>query len=128
MTKLEIAKDINFKGNVFRTIAVDRKLDIKVGDEYNFFNEVESWCTKYGQFFIENDNNIEYFFRINEEIEGHEVDYFNDEECETLGCEGCDNECEVLITNDKKLIIKSISSDLDFEEMGYYEVILEIAK
>lgn len=128
MTKLEIAKNINFKGNVFRTISVDRKLDIKIGNKYIFFNEVESWCTKYGQFFIENENNIEYFFRINEEIEGHEVDYFNNKECEILGCEGCDNECEVLITNDKKLIIKSISSDLDFEEMGYYEVVLDVVK
>ncbi|WP_259556486.1 hypothetical protein [Clostridium botulinum] len=32
------------------------------------------------------------------------------------------------IAVDGKLIIKSISSDLNFEEIGYYEVILEIAK
>ncbi|MBN1079231.1 hypothetical protein DVV88_16365 [Clostridium botulinum] len=60
---------------------------------------------------------------------GHEVDYENEEECEILDAEGCENECEVLIHKDtQKFIITFVSTDEDFEEMGYYEVELEVAE
>ncbi|WP_207757901.1 MULTISPECIES: hypothetical protein [Clostridium] len=127
-TKLEISKDINYEGKVGRSISVDRKLDLKVGQEYNFFHEVESWGNQYSEFYIENDNELEYHFScIN--AKGHEVDYENEEECEILDAEGCENECEVLIHKDtQKFIITFVSTDEDFEEMGYYEVELEVAE
>jgi hypothetical protein len=50
-----------------------------------------------------------------------------DEEVEILDAENCENECEVLIHKDtQRIIIKSVSTDEDFEEMGYYEVELEV--
>lgn len=125
-TRLEIAKDINYKGKVVRTISVGSKLDIKVGDEYKFYKEVESWQgdNSYSSFEPLEDG-IEYTFEI-EEIEGHEVNYEDEEECEVLGAVDCIDEGEVLITNDKRMRIKYISNDEDYKEMGYYSVELEL--
>lgn len=33
-------------------------------------------------------------------MEGHQVDYENEQECEDLGCQDCENEKEVLINKD----------------------------
>ena len=125
-TRLEIAKDINYKGKVVRTISVGSKLDIKVGDEYKFYKEVESWQgdNSYSSFDPLEDG-IEYTFEI-DEIEGHEVNYEDEEECEILGAVDCIDEGEVLITNDKRMRIKYISNDEDYKEMGYYSVELEL--
>ena len=125
-TRLEIAKDINYKGKVVRTISVGSKLDIKVGDEYKFYKEVESWQgdNSYSSFEPLEDG-IEYTFEI-DEIEGHEVNYEDEEECEILGAVDCIDEGEVLITNDKRMRIKYISNDEDYKEMGYYSVELEL--
>ena len=116
-TRLEIAKDINYKGKVVRTISVGSKLDIKVGDEYKFYKEVESW---------QGDNSYSSFEPLEDEIEGHEVNYEDEEECEILGAVDCIDEGEVLITNDKRMRIKYISNDEDYKEMGYYSVELEL--
>lgn len=125
-TRLEIAKEINYKGKALRTIRVNEKLDIKVGDEYKFYKEVESWQGENSYYNFEPlADGLEYTFEI-EEIEGHEVDYENEEECEVLGAEDCESEGEVLITNDKKMRIKYISTDEDYKEIGYYSVELEL--
>lgn len=125
-SRLEIANDINYRGMAGRTIAVDKKLNLREGQEYKFYKEVESWAGQYADmsFQIENDNLIQYYFRC-ENIEGHEVDYENEEECEVLDCEGCESEGEVLVKNTCRMIIKSVSTDEDFKEMGYYEIQLE---
>ena len=126
-TRLEIAKEINYEGKAVRTIQVRNKLDIKVGDEYKFYKEVESWqginCTS--NFLVESEDVFEYVFEI-ENIKGHEVDYENEEECVVLDAEGCESEGEVLITNDNRMRIKYISTDEDYKEMGYYSVELEL--
>ncbi|MGN2371480.1 hypothetical protein ACTFJW_15775 [Clostridium cagae] len=125
--KLKIAQDINFQGQVGRSIAVDEKLNLQVGQEYEFFHEVESWGNRWSEFHIENYNTIEYHFSCMN-AKGHEVDY-DEEEVEILDAEGCENECEVLIHKDtQKFIITFVSTDEDFEEMRYYEVELEVAK
>lgn len=125
-TRLEIAKEINYEGKAVRTIQVNDKLDIKVGDEYKFYKEVESWqginCTS--NFLVESEDILEYVFEI-DNIKGHEVDYENEEECEILGAVDCIDEGEVLITNDKRMRIKYISTDEDYKEIGYYSVELE---
>lgn len=125
-TRLEIAKEINYRGSAIRTISVGSKLDIKVGDEYKFYREVESWQgdNSYSSFEPLEDG-IEYAFEI-DEIEGHEVNYEDEEECEVLGAIDCMDEGEVLITSDKRMRIKYISTDEDYKEMGYYSVELEL--
>ena len=73
-TRLEIAKEINYKGKALRTIRVNEKLDIKVGDEYKFYKEVESWQGENSYYNFEPlADGLEYTFEI-EEIEGHEVE------------------------------------------------------
>ena len=128
MTKLEIAQDINFEGNLFRTIRSNEKFNLVKGQIYNNQNRIESFCTQYGTYSVpEFHGEYEYFFRV-KNAKGHEVDYENEEECEVLGATDCENECEVLILPTQKFIIKSISTDEDYKEMGYYEVELEIIK
>ena len=125
-TRLEIAKEINYEGSACRTISVESKLDIKVGDEYKFYKEVESWQGEKSYYSFEPvEYGIEYTFQI-DKIKGHEVDYDNEEECEVLGAMECMDEGEVLITNDNRMRIKYISTDEDYKEMGYYSVELEL--
>ena len=125
-TRLEIAKEINYRGSAIRTISVGSKLDIKVGDEYKFYREVESWQGENSYYSFEPlEDGIEYAFEI-DEIEGHEVNYEDEEECEVLGAIDCMDEGEVLITSDKRMRIKYISTDEDYKEMGYYSVELEL--
>lgn len=126
-TRLEIASEINYKGRVGRTIVSDNKLNFNVGDEYKFYHEVESWAGENCSvdFIPEIEGKYIYFFSC-KNVEGHEVDYENEEECEVLDCEGCESEGEVLIKNNVKMIIKDVANDDDFEEMGYYEIELEV--
>ena len=123
MKRMEIANKVNYKGKATRTITVDSKLDLNVGDEYKFFKEVESWaginCSE--NFIPELEGKITYVF-ICDDIEGHEVDYENEEECEVLDCEGCESEGEVLVKSNIEMKISFVSSDEDYKEMGYYEV------
>ena len=124
MTKQEIAQEINFKGNLFRTIRIDNKLDLKVGDTYNNQNRIESWCTQYGTYSVPTfHGEYEYFFTV-KNAQGHEVDYENEEECEVLGAVDCEDECEILVLPTQKFKIVNVSEG--FEAVGYCEVTLEI--
>ena len=122
-TRESIANEINYVGPVFRTIKVDEKLSFEVGQVIN--NIGLSWQTENGVFTVESDRKYEYFFSCYGKVKGHEVDYDNTEEVEILDAVGCNDECEVLVPNSQKFIVKSISSDDDYEEMGYYEIELE---
>lgn len=124
--KLKIANDINYKGLIGRTIRVDQKLNIKEGDNYKFYKEVESWAGEYSSvsFHVENSNKYEYYFYCKDGV-GHAVDYENEEECQILNATGCEDEGEVLVTDKCKMRIVSISNDEDYKEMGYYEIELE---
>ena len=125
-TKFEIAQEINFKGNLFRTIRSDVKLNLVEGQIYDNQNRIESWCNQYGNYSVpEFHGEYEYLFTI-KDAEGHEVDYENEDECETLGAVDCEDECEVLILPTQKFRIVDIAED--FEEIGYCEVTLEVIK
>lgn len=101
-----IAEDINYKGKLKRFIKVDEKLNIKEGDKYNFYHEVESWGTM-DSFFGEVEGKYSYTF-ICDNLEGHMVDYDNAKECEVLECEGCNDECEVVVLDTNELRITKI--------------------
>jgi hypothetical protein len=124
MTKLEIAQEINFKGDLFRTIKVDEKLNLVEGEIYNNQNRIESWCNQYGTYSVpEFHGEYEYFFTV-KDAQGHEVDYENEEECETLGAVDCEDECEVLVLPTQKFRIVKVLEG--FEDVGYCEVTLEV--
>lgn len=126
MNRNEIADNINYRGKGVRTITTDYKLELEIGSNYSFYKEVESWsgenCSE--NFIPEVENKYIYVF-VCDEIEGHEVDYENEEECEILNCEGCESEGEVLVKDTCKMEITYISTDEDYKEIGYYEVELE---
>lgn len=125
-TKMDYAKNINFKGKIGRAIEVDYKLELEEGDIYDNLGKVESWSQQDGEFNSEWNREYRYIFTVNSGVEGHAVDYNNEEECEVLGCEGCEKEKEVLILPSKKFRIVSGPSEVDFEETGFYTVELEL--
>lgn len=124
MNREELSNIINYEGPVFRTISTDRKLTFVEGQIID--NLGNCWSTQYGEFTVENDREFEYFFRCNNNVKGHEVDYENVELCEGIGAIDCERECEVLVSNNQKFKVVYVSNDDDFKEMGYYEVELEV--
>lgn len=127
MTRESLAKEVNARHNIFRQIAVDSKIDLKEGDIYDNRGKIESWAisSPYADFNIENDNKIVYVFNC-KNVPCHEVNYDNEEEVEVLNA--CDGEMEVLVLPSQKMRIVSVYSDEDYEEIGYYEVELEIVE
>ena len=126
MTKNEIANKINYKADRARIIMLNYKNAFKVGDIYDNRGKAESWMGPGSteDFDPELENSVEYVLRI-DDIECHKVDYDNDEECDVLDADGCESEGECLLPAETKLKITAVSSDEDFEEMGFYEVELE---
>ena len=126
MTKNEIANKINYKADLARIIVLNYKGAFKAGDIYDNRGKAESWMgpNSTEDFDPELENSVEYVLRI-DDIECHKVDYDNDEECDVLDADGCESEGECLLPAETKLKITAVSSDEDFEEMGFYEVGLE---
>jgi hypothetical protein len=126
MTKNEIANKINYKADLTRIIVLNYKGAFKVGNVYDNRGKAESWmCSDSTEDFDpELKNSVEYVLYV-DDIECHKVDYDNDEECDVLDAGGCESEGECLLPAETKLKIISVSSDEDFEEMGFYEVELE---
>ena len=126
MTKNEIANKINYKADLARIITLNYKGAFKAGDIYDNRGKAESWTGPDGteDFYPELKNSVEYVLYV-DDIECHKVDYDNDEECDVLDADGCESEGECLLPAETKLKIISVSSDEDFEEMGFYEVELE---
>ena len=126
MTKNEIANKINYKADLARIIMLNYKGAFEAGDIYDNRGKAESWmCSDSTEDFDpELENSVEYVLRI-DDIECHKVNYDNDEECDVLDANGCESEGECLLPAETKLKIISVSSDEDFEEMGFYEVELE---
>lgn len=126
MTKNDIANKINYKADLTRIIVLNYKGAFKVGNVYDNRGKAESWmCSDSTEDFDpELENSVEYVLYVNN-IDCHKVDYDNDEECDVLGADGCESEGECLLPAETKLKITSVSSDEDFEEMGFYEVELE---
>ena len=125
MTKNEIANKINCKADLARIITLNYKGAFEVGNIYDNRGKAESWMGPDGtEDFDPLENSVEYVLYV-DNIECHKVDYDNDEECDVLDAGGCESEGECLIPAETKLKIVSVSSDEDFEEMGFYEVELE---
>ena len=126
MTKNEIANKINCKADLTRIIVLNYKGAFKVGNVYDNRGKAESWmCSDSTEDFDpELENSVEYVLYVNN-IDCHKVDYDNDEECDVLDANGCESEGECLLPAATKLKITAVSSDEDFEEMGFYEVELE---
>ncbi|WP_110954769.1 hypothetical protein [Anaerosinus massiliensis] len=124
MTKETLSKEINCKANICRQISTDFQLELKVGDIYDNQGKAESWTIE-GEFTVETLRKYNYAFFCNN-VPCHKVDYENEEECEVLGCEDCEKEDEVLVPASTKMRITYVSTDLDAEEMGFYQVDLEL--
>jgi len=125
MTKNEIANKINCKADLARIITLNYKGAFKAGDIYDNRGKAESWMGPDGtEDFDPLEKSVEYVLYV-DDIECHKVDYDNEEECDVLDAGGCESEGECLLPAETKLKIVSVSSDEDFEEMGFYEVELE---
>ena len=111
MTKNEIALDKNFNTyRISRQIQVDEKLEYQVGDIIKL-DDATSW-TDGGEFKVETPGEFTYVFWINNDVNVHQVDYENEEECEILCCEDCYEEKEVLLEANVQLrIVNIIKSD-----------------
>jgi len=125
ITRNELANQINYTGNICRTLAFDWKQDFKEGDIWDNKGRAESWqCEDSAQSFIpENNNKVRYVLYC-ENVPCHKVDYRNKNEVEFL--EAVEGEGEVLVPAETKMRIVDISTDDDYKEMGYYEVHLEL--
>ena len=123
MTKNEIALDKNFNTyRISREIQVDEKLEYQVGDIITL-DDATSW-TDGGEFKVETPGEFTYVFWINNDVNVHQVDYENEQECETLGCEDCYEEKEVLLEAKVQLrIVNIIKSD---DEVPYTTIETEL--
>ena len=138
MTREQIAKNINKTlNNISRAIALDYKEEYKVGQVIEL-ERAECW-TNGGEFYVETEREYEYLFICTNDVDVHEVNYDLFSEAETeedeeyaeayyeaLGTdEDCWNEKEVLVPAGTKFEIVDISTDSDYEEMGYYQIIVK---
>ena len=124
MTKNKIAKKTNGKlKGIARQINVNYELGLRE-DDIIILEKAESW-TNGGEFTVENDKEYEYVFYCVNECPVHVVDYENEEECDILGATDCEAEKEVLVAAGTKFRIISVSTDEDYEEMGYYSIDVE---
>lgn len=121
-TKQQIANEINYTAkSLVRQIGTDRKINLIEGEMYDNRNKPESWSEE-GTFYIESDYDYKYVFYANN-VPCHKVDYDNEEEVEILCAYECEDE---LVVSEKAMFeIEYVSTDDDFEEIGYYSVDLK---
>nr|DAN69070.1 MAG TPA: hypothetical protein [Caudoviricetes sp.] len=124
LTKETIANQTNarLKG-IARQINTNYELSLKE-DDIIILEKAESW-TDGGEFTVENEKEYEYLFYCVNECPVHIVDYENEEETEILGATDCESEKEVLVAKGTKFRIVSVSTDEDYEEMGYHSINVE---
>ena len=124
LTKETIANQTNarLKG-IARQINTNYELSLKEGDII-ILEKAESW-TDGGEFTVENEKEYEYLFYCVNECPVHIVDYENEEETEILGATDCESVKEVLVAKGTKFRIVSVSTDEDYEEMGYHSINVE---
>lgn len=124
LTKETIANQTNarLKG-ITRQINTNYELSLKE-DDIIILEKAESW-TDGGEFTVENEKEYEYLFYCVNECPVHIVDYENEEETEILGATDCESEKEVLVAKGTKFRIVSVSTDEDYEEMGYHSINVE---
>lgn len=124
LTKETIANQTNANiKNIHRQISTNYKLELKE-DDIIILEKAESWSND-GYFNVETEREYEYCFVCLNECPVHVVDYENEEETEMLGATDCEAEKEVLVAAGTKFRIISVSTDEDYEEMGYYSIDVE---
>lgn len=117
MKREDYAKIINWKGTATREIKINEVPNYEINQEIN-----PGLCwTDGGEFRVETSGQYSVIFVIESEVEGHQVDYENEQECEDLGCEDCWGEKEILI-NKNFTVIDFWAYD---EETQYAKVFLE---
>ena len=120
MKREDYAKQINWRGTATREIKVNEVPYYEVGQ---IINPGLCW-TDGGEFRVETNGKYSVIFEIEESVEGHAVDYENEQECDDLGCEDCWGEKEILIN--KNFVVT------DFwnwdEESRFAKVFLKVAK
>lgn len=120
MDRKEYAKIINWEGTATREIQINYLPEYKIGQ---IINPGLCW-TDGGEFTVETLGEYSVIFEIIEPVEGHAVDYDNEEECYDLGCEDCEREKEIIIDRDFVVV--------DFqeydEEVGFARVYLKSVK
>ena len=100
MTRQQYAEIKNWKGTATRLMAFQEEQVFETGEKINFGL---SW-TDGGEFTPETYGKYQYVVIITEEVEGHQVDYDNEEECEDLSCEDCSREKEILINKEFEIV------------------------
>ncbi|EAC8234960.1 hypothetical protein ART14_14790 [Listeria monocytogenes] len=125
LSKKMYAEDINFKmARLGRIIETDYLIDFTV-DEIIHITREESWLMPGGMFTPENAKKYSYSFTCVNELEGHKVDYANEDEAFILGCEDCEDEMEVLIPAGAMYKVLNSSCHENQEDMGFDEIELE---
>ena len=127
MNKNDIAQQINCTDNLTRIIMLDEKNFFEIGQIYDNKGKAESWAGKYSSMSFLSEVNEGYKYVLQcENVPCHVVDYDNEDECDVLGCEGCESEGEVLVTASTKMKVIDIGDDGDYEELGYYPITMQI--
>ena len=127
MTKNEIARNITGTEEVItRVITSNYELDFTEDSIYDNLGKAESWSIG-GEFTPETNGQYTYLLKAYN-VPVHHVDYNNEEELETIGAIGCEKEKEVLVAAETKLVVTWEPQDIDYEEMGYFVVELELAE
>ncbi len=125
LNKEMIAKDINCKmSGLGRIIETDFLIDYVEGEIITIERE-ESWLIPGGHFIPENNYEYSYSFTCINELEGHKIDYTNEDEAWILGCEDCEHEQEVLIPAGAMYRVLNNSCHENQEDMGFDEIQLE---
>lgn len=119
MERKDYAKQINWRGTATREMQLDYLPEFEIGE---IINPGLCW-TDGGEFRVENMKEYSVIFEIVEPVDGHAVDY-DDDECYDLGCEDCGREKEILIDREFEVV--------DFwawdEETEFAKVMLREAK
>lgn len=96
MKREDYAKKVNWKGTATREIKVNEFPNYEIGQ---VINPGLCW-TDGGEFRAETNGKYSVIFVIESEVEGHQVDYENEQECEDLVCGDCWEEKEIIINRD----------------------------
>ena len=100
MLRQEDAKKINWNGTAMRLIKTNEFPRYTIGQ---IVNPGLCWSDG-GEFRVETSGKYNTIFKIIENVDGHQVDYENEEECFNLGCEDCNNEKEILIDRNFEVV------------------------
>jgi len=127
MNKNELAKQTNHKADLVRIFTSVHKIDFLEGATYDNLGNAESWSDDDStmNFLPEVDGEYTYVIMC-DNVPCYKVDYDNEEVTEMLNATGCESEGECLVATDTKMRVIRTATDDDNEEMGYYQITLEV--